>query len=88
MPSYQRVFVMGHLGRDPEVRFLTNGNPVANFSIAVGEKWKDRDGKPQEHTEWFNVVVYGMQAAAPAVPDSGNMAGLTVIHASGVHTTL
>lgn len=53
MPSYQKVQVMGHLGRDPEVRYSQAGEPVANFSVAVTEK---RSGS--ESTEWFNCVAF------------------------------
>lgn len=49
---------IGRLGRDPEVRQMQNGE-VANFSIAVDEVWKDRDGNKQERTEWVNCVAYG-----------------------------
>jgi single-strand DNA-binding protein len=43
---------IGNVGKDPETRFIPNGNAVTNFSIAVGKKYKDKNGNPQEHTEW------------------------------------
>lgn len=46
------VFI-GNLGADPEVRSLPNGDPVANFSIACTESWKDKSGQKQERTEWI-----------------------------------
>lgn len=52
----------GRLGKDPEVRAVQNGK-VANFSIAVGEQWKDRQtGEKKERTTWVNVVIWGAQA--------------------------
>ena len=53
MPSYQRVEVIGHLGRDPELRNTTSGKQVCNFSVAATEKWKGG-----EHTEWFRCVAW------------------------------
>ncbi|HEX4952341.1 MAG TPA: single-stranded DNA-binding protein [Thermoanaerobaculia bacterium] len=57
-----KVFLIGNLGRDPEVRTTTSGQPVASFSVATSRRWKDRDGNRQEHTEWHNVVCWGKQA--------------------------
>ncbi len=57
-----KVILVGNLGRDPEVRTTTSGQPVANFSVATSRRWKDRDGNRQEHTEWHNVVCFGRQA--------------------------
>lgn len=51
--SMQRIVIIGNLGKDPETRYLTNGNAVTNFSVACTEKWKGKDGEQQEHTEWF-----------------------------------
>ncbi|MFN7963092.1 MAG: single-stranded DNA-binding protein [Thermoanaerobaculia bacterium] len=57
-----KVFLIGNLGRDPEVRSTPSGQPVASFSVATSRKWKDRDGNRQEQTEWHNVVCWGKQA--------------------------
>jgi len=57
-----KVLLIGNLGRDPEMRSMPSGQPVANFSLATTRKWKDRDGNRQEHTEWHNVAVFGKQA--------------------------
>jgi single-strand DNA-binding protein len=57
-----KVILVGNLGRDPEVRTTTSGQPVANFSVATSRRWKDRDGNRQEQTEWHNVVCFGRQA--------------------------
>ncbi len=55
------VVLVGNLGKDPEVRHTTNGNAVANFSIATSEKWGDGSNL-QERTTWHNIVVWGKQA--------------------------
>lgn len=57
--SLNRVQLIGNVGKDPEIRKLDNGNRVANFSLAMGEQWKDKDGNKQERTEWANIVVWG-----------------------------
>ena len=57
-----KVFLLGNLGRDPEVRSTSSGQPVANFSMATSRRWRDRDGQLQEQTEWHNIVCFGRQA--------------------------
>ncbi len=59
--SVNKVILIGNLGRDPEVRFTTNGRAVARFSIATTEVWRDAEGNRQERTEWHNIVVWGKQ---------------------------
>jgi single-strand DNA-binding protein len=59
--SYHMTIIQGNLGKDPELKTLSSGNDVANFSVAVTERWKS-DGEMQEHTEWYNVKVFGKQA--------------------------
>ena len=55
--------IIGHLGKDPEVRYLPSGEAVANFSIATTEKWKDKNtGEPREETEWHRISVFGRLA--------------------------
>lgn len=55
--------IIGHLGKDPEVRYLPSGDPVANFSIATTEKWKDKaTGEQREQTEWHRINVFGKLA--------------------------
>ena len=49
---------IGRLGQDPEVRYMPNGNAVANFTVATSETWKDQQGQQQERTEWHNIVMY------------------------------
>lgn len=58
MASVNKVILIGSLGRDPEVRFMPNGEAVANFSMATSENWKDKSGQKQERTEWHNIVMY------------------------------
>jgi single-strand DNA-binding protein len=58
MPSVNKVILMGNLGKDPEVRFMPNGDAVCNFSIATTDSWKDKAGERQEKTEWHNIVMY------------------------------
>jgi single-strand DNA-binding protein len=58
MASVNKVILVGNLGRDPEVRFMPDGNAVCNFSIATTENWKDKSGVKQEKTEWHNIVMY------------------------------
>lgn len=58
MASVNKAIIMGNLGRDPEVRYMPNGEAVANFSIATTDHWKDKSGQRQEKTEWHNIVLY------------------------------
>jgi single-strand DNA-binding protein len=53
-----RVFLIGRLGRDPEIRHTTSGSAVANFSIATDERWTDNEGNRQTRTEWHNIVAW------------------------------
>ena len=62
MASLNKVQIIGNLGKDPEVRMTGSGQKVANFSVAVTEKFKNRDGQQQEKTEWVNIVFWGRQA--------------------------
>lgn len=59
---YQNTIVVGHLGRDPEMRYLPSGAPVTSFNIATTRKWTNAEGQPQEKTTWFRVTVFGKQA--------------------------
>ena len=53
-----RVTLIGRLGRDPEIRRLENGTPVAKFSLATSENYKDANNEPQQTTEWHEIVVW------------------------------
>ncbi|WP_368880710.1 single-stranded DNA-binding protein [Shewanella algae] len=57
-----KVILVGNLGQDPEVRYMPNGNAVANITVATSESWKDQQGQQQERTEWHRVVMYGKLA--------------------------
>ena len=60
--SVNKVILLGNVGKDPEIRVLPSGQPVANFSIATGERFKDQQGNWQERTEWHNMTAYGKLA--------------------------
>ena len=60
--SVNKVILVGRLGRDPETRYTTAGQAVANFSLATDESFKDRSGERQKRTEWHKIVVWGKQA--------------------------
>ncbi|GLP97402.1 single-stranded DNA-binding protein [Paraferrimonas sedimenticola] len=53
-----KVIIVGNLGNDPEVRYMPNGNAVANLTVATSESWKDQQGQQQERTEWHRIVMY------------------------------
>ena len=59
---YQRVVIVGNLGRDPELRYTASGSPVVNFPVAVNRRWTDNEGGTQEETTWFRVTCWGRQA--------------------------
>lgn len=55
-----KVILVGNLGRDPEVRYTSNGGAVANIAVATTEQWRDKQsGQTQERTEWHRVVMFG-----------------------------
>jgi single-strand DNA-binding protein len=64
MPGFQHVTILGHLGRDPELRHTPSGAAVATFSVAVSRRWTGSDGQPEEETEWFSVVTWNKLAEA------------------------
>ena len=53
-----KVILIGRLGRDPETRYMPNGDAVCNFSIATDESWKDKNGQRQTRTEWHAITLY------------------------------
>lgn len=53
-----KVILIGRLGRDPETRYMPNGEAVCNFSVTTSEKYTDKNGQRQEATEWHNVTMY------------------------------
>jgi single-strand DNA-binding protein len=54
-----KVMIIGHLGREPEMRYTPSGRPVTSFSVATTRTWNSPDGERREETEWFNVVSWG-----------------------------
>lgn len=62
--SVNKVILVGHLGADPDIRQTGSGDPIANFSIATSESWKDKNtGERRDRTEWHRVVVFNEQLA-------------------------
>jgi single-strand DNA-binding protein len=62
MKSINKVTLIGHVGRPPEIRYTQGGSPVANFSIATNEFWTSNTGERQERTEWHKIVAWGKLA--------------------------
>ncbi len=59
MPSLNRVQLIGRLGKDPESKFTPTGKKVCHFSLAVSNRWKDKNGENKEITEWVNIEAWG-----------------------------
>lgn len=59
---YQRLVLVGNLGRDPEMRYTPQGTPVTSFSVATSRKYNTADGQQKEETVWFRISVWGKQA--------------------------
>lgn len=64
MASFNRITIVGYLGRDPDLRYTPQGTAVCNFSVATTERRKDRSGEFQDLTTWFNVSLWGSRAEA------------------------
>src|SRR3954451_7042895 len=58
MASINKVILIGNLGKDPETRYMPNGDAVTNITVATTETWKDKNGEKQEKTEWHRVTFY------------------------------
>ncbi len=60
---YQKIIVVGNVGRDPEMRYMADGTAVTSFSLATNRRWNDRQtGQPVDETTWFRVSVWGRRA--------------------------
>ncbi|KAA0273761.1 MAG: single-stranded DNA-binding protein [Anaerolineales bacterium] len=59
MPTLNRVQLIGRLGRDPETKFTPTGKKVCHFSLAVTNRWKDKNGETRDSTEWMNIEAWG-----------------------------
>ena len=64
--SFNKITIVGYLGRDPELRYTPQGTAVCNFSVATTEKRKNARGEMEEHTIWFRVAAWGRQAEVAA----------------------
>jgi len=60
--SFNKIILVGNLGRDPELRYTPQGTPVCSFTVATNEKRKDKAGEMQDVTTWFRVTLWGRQA--------------------------
>ena len=60
--SFNKIILVGNLGRDPELRYTPQGTPVCSFSMATNERRKDKSGEMQDQTTWFRVTLWGRQA--------------------------
>ena len=58
MASVNVSHIIGNVGKNPEIKYLTNGDTVANFSVATSESWKTKDGEKKEVTQWHRIVCY------------------------------
>lgn len=60
--SFNKIIIVGNLGRDPELRYTAQGTPVCSFSVATNERRKDRSGEMQDHTTWFRITLWNRLA--------------------------
>jgi len=60
--SVNKVILIGNLGKDPELKYTPSGTPVAKFSLATNERFKDKDGQWQDRTEWHNITAWARTA--------------------------
>lgn len=62
MSGVNKAIIVGNLGGDPELKYTKAGTAACNFSVATSEKWNDKEGNPQERTEWHRIVAWGRTA--------------------------
>src|SRR5437762_12713951 len=60
--SFNKIILVGNLGRDPELRYTAQGTPVCSFSMATNERRKERNGEMQDHTKWFRITLWNRLA--------------------------
>ncbi|MFN2453900.1 MAG: single-stranded DNA-binding protein [Pyrinomonadaceae bacterium] len=60
--SFNKITIVGNLGRDPELRYTPQGTPVCSFTVATNDKRRDKSGEQQDITTWFRVTIWGRQA--------------------------
>ena len=63
MKTLNRVELIGFVGADPEARTTASGTPIARFNLATTDRWRGKDDKPQEHTDWHRIVFFGPAAS-------------------------
>ena len=59
MPALNRVQIIGYLGKDPESKFTPTGRKVTHFSVAISNRWRNKEGDAKEYTEWVNIEAWG-----------------------------
>lgn len=59
MPALNRVQLIGYLGKDPESKFTPTGKKVTQFSVAISNRWRNKEGDAKEYTEWVNIEAWG-----------------------------
>ena len=59
MPALNRVQLIGYLGKGPESKFTPTGRKVTQFSVAISNRWRNKEGEPKEYTEWVNIEAWG-----------------------------
>jgi single-strand DNA-binding protein len=62
MATFNKITIVGYLGRDPELKYTTSGDAVCNFSVATSERGKDAEGNPVENSTWFKITLWRRQA--------------------------
>ena len=62
--SFNKIILVGNLGRDPELRYTPQGTPVCSFTMSTNERRRDKSGEQQDLTTWFRVTLWGRQAEA------------------------
>lgn len=77
MNGVNKAILIGNVGKEPEVRYTSGGSPVANFSLATNESYKDRSGEWQTKTEWHNIVVWGK--FAESIPKFATVGALVYV---------
>ena len=64
--ALNKAMLIGNLGADPELKYTQGGQAVLRMRLAVGERWKDKNGEKQERTEWFTIIMWGKRGEALA----------------------
>ena len=58
MSSVNKIFILGNVGQEPQIKTFDNGDSITNFSVATSDQWTDKSGEKRESTEWHNCVAY------------------------------